>query len=303
MAGTSESGSTEHGSAERGPSENGAADVGAGDVGAGDVGAVDAGPAEIGAVIIGDEILSGKRRDRHQAALIQALNERGLELAWLRIVGDNAVRLTETFRETLRRDAPVFSFGGIGATPDDRTRACLAQALDRPLQRHPEFVALLEARFGAEAYPHRVRMAELPEGATLIPNPVNGIPGFACRQHFCVPGFPAMAEPMLRWVLDGPLAHLRPAEVPSEQALRLFDVPESRLVPLLETLEARYPELRISCLPGHQGDRPRLELGIRGPADRVAVAFAELRQTLVADGYVDREQRLEILSGDPPHRP
>lgn len=271
--------------------------------GTGENGPGDVGPAEIGAVIIGDEILSGKRRDRHQAALIQALTERGLELAWVRIVGDDAGLLTETFRETLRRHAPVFSFGGIGATPDDRTRACLARALGRPLQRHPEFVALLEARFGGEAYPNRVRMAELPEGATLIPNPVNGIPGFACGHHYCVPGFPAMAEPMLRWVLDGPLAQLRPAQAPSEQALRLFDVQESRLVPVLEALEARYPELRISCLPGHQGDRPRLELGIRGPADRVTVAFADLRQTLVADGYVDREQGLEILSGDPAHRP
>ncbi|MCA1791807.1 MAG: competence/damage-inducible protein A, partial [Thioalkalivibrio sp.] len=147
-----------------------------------------AGPVEIGAVIIGDEILSGKRQDRHQATLTRSLAENGLELGWLRIVGDSADLLTGTFRETLQRDAWVFSFGGIGATPDDRTRACLARALGRPLTRHAEFVALLEARFGAEAYPNRVRMAELPEGSTLIPNPVNGVPGFACARHFCVPG-------------------------------------------------------------------------------------------------------------------
>jgi molybdopterin-biosynthesis enzyme MoeA-like protein len=258
------------------------------------------GVSEIGAVIIGDEILSGKRRDRHQAALIQALTERGLELAWLRIVGDDAERLTQTFRETLSRNAPVFSFGGIGATPDDRTRACLARALGRPLRRHPEFVTLLERRFGAEAYPNRVRMAELPEGASLIPNPVNGIPGFACAQHYCVPGFPAMAEPMLRWVLDGPLAPLRPAEAPVEQALRVFGVAESRLVPLLEALEGRYPDLRISCLPGYQGDVPRIELGVRGSGERVAVAFADLRQALVNGGFVDRDQELEILPGGVP---
>lgn len=250
---------------------------------------------EIGAVIIGDEILSGKRQDRHQAALIQSLAERGLELAWLRIVGDDAELLTETFRETLRRDAWIFSFGGIGATPDDRTRACLARALGRPLVRHPDFVALLEGRFGDDAYPNRVRMAELPEGSTLIPNPVNGIPGFACARHFCVPGFPAMAEPMVRWVLDHHLADRVPARAPVELALRLFDVPESRLVPLLETLETRYPDLRISSLPGLEAGRPRVELGVRGHAPRAESAFAELKRGLVEGGFAAGEKDLELL--------
>nr|WP_296747961.1 molybdopterin-binding protein [Thioalkalivibrio sp.] len=259
-----------------------------------------AGTVEIGAVIIGDEILSGKRQDRHQAALTRSLAERGLELGWLRIVGDNADLLTETFRETLQRDAWVFSFGGIGATPDDRTRACLARALDRPLTRHPEFVALLEARFGAEAYPNRVRMAELPEGSTLIPNPVNGVPGFACAKHFCVPGFPAMAEPMVRWVLEQHLAAAFPAALPAERSLRLFGVPESRLVPLLEAMEGRYPDLRISSLPGFQDDEPRIELGVRGAAGRVAVAFADLQRVLVEEGFASRERDLELL---PERRP
>ncbi|TVP83805.1 MAG: competence/damage-inducible protein A [Thioalkalivibrio sp.] len=253
------------------------------------------GRVEIGAVIIGDEILSGRRRDRHQAALIDALAERGLELAWLRIVGDDAQLLTGTFAETLRRDAWVFSFGGIGATPDDRTRACLARALDRPLVRHPEFVALLEARFGEEAHPNRVRMAELPEGSSLIPNPVNGIPGFACERHFCVPGFPAMAEPMVRWVLDSRLADIAPAQRPAEMALRLSGVPESRLVPLLEAMEARYPDLRISSLPRFEDGRPRVELGIRGEAVRAAAALEALQRGLAEAGLVTAPEDLELL--------
>ena len=254
-----------------------------------------AGRVEIGAVIIGDELLSGKRQDRHQAALIQALAERGLELSWLRIVGDDAGLLTDTFRETLTRDAWVFSFGGIGATPDDRTRACLARALGRPLVRHTEFIALLEARFGEEAYPNRVRMAELPEGSTLIPNPVNGIPGFACARHFCVPGFPAMAEPMVRWVLESHLAEVLPEQRPVERALRLFGVPESRLVPLLEALEARYPDLRISSLPGFHDGKPRIELGVRGEAARTALAFEALQHGLLEAGFVATLAELELL--------
>lgn len=249
---------------------------------------------EIGAVIIGDEILSGKRQDRHQAALIQSLDERGLELSWVRIVGDDASLLTDTFRETRRRDAWVFSFGGIGATPDDRTRACLARALERPLIRHPEFVALLEARFGDDAYPNRVRMAELPEGSTLIPNPVNGIPGFACARHFCVPGFPSMAQPMVRWVLESQLAGLVPTR-PVERALRVFGVPESRLVPLLEALEARYPDLRIFSLPGLHEGQSRVELGVRGEDARSAAAFEALRAGLLEGGFVASLDALEVL--------
>ena len=251
---------------------------------------------EIGAVIIGDEILSGKRQDRHQADLINALAERGLELSWVRIVGDGADLLTETFRQTALRDAWVFSFGGIGATPDDRTRACLARALGRPLVRHPEFVALLEARFGAEAYPNRVRMADIPEGSTLIPNPVNGVPGFSCQRHFCVPGFPEMAGPMVRWVLETQLSSLAPARLPAERGLRVFGIPESRLVPLLEEMEERYPELRISSLPGGTEDgRSRVELGVRGEADRVAIAFDDLRNSLVTSGFVAHVEDLELL--------
>ncbi len=250
---------------------------------------------EIGAVIIGDEILSGKRQDRHQNALILALAEHGLELGWVRIVGDGADLLTETFRETVRRDSWVFSFGGIGATPDDRTRACLARALGRPLVRHPEFVALLEARFGADAYPHRVRMAELPEGSTLIPNPVNGIPGFSCERHFCVPGFPAMAEPMVRWVLDTQLASISPLRFPAERSLRVFGIPESRLVPLLETMEERYADLRVSSLPGTEEGQSRIELGVRGETERVAAAFDDLRRSLVTLGFVAHDEDLEIL--------
>ena len=95
----------------------------------------------------------------------------------------------------------MFSFGGIGATPDDHTRQAAAAALGVPLERHPEAVAEIEARFGADAYPHRVLMAEFPAGASIIPNPFNRIAAFSVRDHHFLPGFPQMAWPMLDWVL------------------------------------------------------------------------------------------------------
>ncbi|WP_018993447.1 molybdopterin-binding protein [Thioalkalivibrio sp. ALgr1] len=244
------------------------------------------GETEIGAVIIGDELLSGKRRDRHQEHLTAALAEKGLELAWIRIVGDHAGRLTQTFRETLATGAEVFSFGGIGATPDDRTRACLAEALGLPLRPHPDFMTILEERFGAEAWPHRVRMAELPEGASLIPNPVNGIPGLSCQRHHCVPGFPVMAEPMVRWVLDQRFPGRDAAAGSVEEVLVLENVTESRLVPVLEAMEAAFPDLRISCLPRMDRQAPQVELGLRGPRARVTEGQAALRQQLISGGFL-----------------
>src|SRR5512141_3068412 len=129
----------------------------------------------IGALIIGDEILSGKRQDKHLPHLIDTLRARGLTLSWARIEGDNRGRLTAVLRESFARGDIVFSFGGVGATPDDHTRQAAAGALGVGLVRHPDAVALLEQQFGAAAYPNRVLMAEFPVGSEIIPNPVNRV--------------------------------------------------------------------------------------------------------------------------------
>src|SRR5664279_5473023 len=119
----------------------------------------------IGALIIGDEILSGKRQDKHLQHVIATLAARGLGLDFVHYLGDDRARLTALLRDSFARGDLVFSFGGIGATPDDHTRQAAAAALDVPLARHPDAVAAIEARFGAEAYPYRVLMAEFPQGA------------------------------------------------------------------------------------------------------------------------------------------
>ena len=148
-------------------------------------------------IIVGDELLSGKRVDKHMPFVVRLLAGYGLKLEEVRIVGDEADLLTRTFRETLASQAVVFSFGGIGATPDDITRQCFAEAAGRNLVRHPDFVRILEEKFGAAAYPHRIHLTEFPEGASLIPNPVNRMAGFSLLQHHFVPGFPNMAHPMI----------------------------------------------------------------------------------------------------------
>jgi molybdopterin-biosynthesis enzyme MoeA-like protein len=126
----------------------------------------------VGIYIIGDEILSGKREDKHLTQAIQILKARGLMLAWAEYLGDDPARMIASFKRSFNSTDIVFSFGGIGATPDDYTRQAAAYALDVPIVRHKEAVAEIEAQFGDGAYPKRVIMADFPRGAGLIPNPV-----------------------------------------------------------------------------------------------------------------------------------
>jgi molybdopterin-biosynthesis enzyme MoeA-like protein len=242
-------------------------------------------PAGIGVVIVGDEILSGKRSDKHLAHAIETLRARGLGLDWASYVGDDRGRLTVLLRDTFARGDLVFSFGGIGATPDDHTRQAVAAALGVPLARHPEALAEIEARFGAEAYPHRVLMADFPQGASIVPNPFNRIAAFSVRDHHFLPGFPQMAWPMMDWVLDTRYSSLR-REPPVERAVAVYDAGESQLLPLMDENVARFPRVKLFCLPAFLPDGGRrLELGVRGAPTEADAAFAHLLGGVEASGF------------------
>ena len=225
-----------------------------------------------GIMVIGDEILNGRRRDRHFEGIGGLLRGRGFGVAWLRILPDDPGYLTAELRRTMAEDIPVFCCGGIGATPDDHTRACAAQAAGVPLHRHPGAVAEIEARFGAEAYPQRIKMAELPQRSELIPNPVNRVPGFGLCRHYFLPGFPDMAHPMAAWVLD---THYREGGLAERQlSLRVRGVTESSLLDLMEALVERYPGAKLFSLP-RLGAESQIEIGFRGRGDLDA-AFSAL---------------------------
>lgn len=239
----------------------------------------------IGIIIIGDEILSGKRRDGHFAHTVETLAKRGLELKWCRIVGDDPDFIVATLRETYAGGDVVFSFGGIGATPDDHTRRCAALAAGVEFIRHPEAVAEIEAQFGAEAYPRRILMADLPAGSTLIPNPFNRIPGFSLNRHHFVPGFPQMAWPMLEWVLDSHYPELRDLAPETELVIIAYDVMESPLLEVMNELVKRWPQVRFSSLPHIGEDGRRLELSVKGSRADTAAAMAWLKQAVTQQGY------------------
>lgn len=234
-----------------------------------------------GLIIIGDELLAGQREDRHLVRFRTMLAVRGHALAWCWILPDDPDRLIDHLRLSMAGPEPVFCCGGIGATPDDRTREAAAAAAKLPLARHSGAQALIEARFGTDAYPHRILMADLPSGSELIPNPYNRVPGFSLHNHFFLPGFPQMAWPMAEWVLEQKFTAGQDA--PRESSVVVKGVPESALIPLMQLFTARYPGLKLFSLP-HLGSHKSVELGFRG-RDGLDQAMKALQRGLEAQGF------------------
>ncbi|MDP3744420.1 MAG: molybdopterin-binding protein [Methylotenera sp.] len=233
-----------------------------------------------GIYIIGDEILSGKRQDAHLHFVIHAMNARGLQLSWANYLGDIPEKITRSLKSSMARGDIVFSFGGIGATPDDFTRQCAADAVGAPIERHLEAVAEIEAQYGESAYPKRVLMADLPQGATLIPNPVNRVAGFAVNEHYFVPGFPEMAHPMITWVLDTYYPHLFHSQDYVEASILVMDAGESKLIDLMNDILTKYPALKLFSLP-KLDSRRTTELGVKGAANHVEAAMTDIKQAIV----------------------
>ncbi len=242
-----------------------------------------------GAVIIGDEILSGKRQDKHFAKIAELLAARGLRLSWVEYLGDDRERLAATFRRTMAAGDVVFSCGGIGNTPDDHTRQAVAAALGVGLALHPEGFEELKVRFaGEEISEQRKQLVTFPEGVAIVPNPFNRIPGFMAKEHYFVPGFPQMAHPMIEWALDTFYRdQFQPVAGKVEKAFLLTGPTayESALLDLMERIVADYPSLRLFSLPSLVGkERKHLELGVEGEPGLVDQAMEEIRQAVEQRG-------------------
>jgi molybdopterin-biosynthesis enzyme MoeA-like protein len=235
-----------------------------------------------GVIVIGDEIMRGKRQDKHFAKLVALLGARGLRLDWCEYLGDDRERLTGTLARTFAADDVAFSFGGIGATPDDHTRQCAAAALGVPLELHRDAEAEIRARFGAETNAQRLKMGEFPRGASIIPNAYNRIPGFSVARHYFVPGFPVMAWPMIEWVLDTHYAHLFHQSPEADASILVYGAAESTLTPLMEAIESRFARIKAFSLPsiGEDGQRRHIELGVRGDPESVPPAMAAIESAL-----------------------
>jgi len=255
-----------------------------------------------GLIIIGDEILSGKRADKHLPKVIELLSARGLGLSWARYVGDDPARITADLTHAFASGDVVFSCGGIGATPDDHTRQCAAAALGRPLVLHPQARELILERMrdtAAEqgiAYEpdrpdnvHRLNMGVFPEGSAIIPNPFNKIAGFSIGSVHFVPGFPVMAWPMIEWVLDQHYRELQGQNTQHEKSVIVFGAMEATLTPLMERIEAEFAGIKVFSLPSvdHPEWGRHIELGVKGDAANLDAAYRSL-----LDGLQDHGAKL-----------
>lgn len=243
-----------------------------------------------GAIIIGDEIMRGKRQDKHLAKLIEILATRGLHLSWAEYLGDERPRLVDTLRRTLASGDVVFSCGGIGVTPDDHTRQAAAAAADVSLELNTDAEGEIRARMaemGQAVTPARLELGTVPQGSRIIPNPYNRIPGFSYRDHHFLPGFPQMAWPMAEWVLDNYYADDFRQDIDAEAAIIVWDGLEGVMLDLMRQTEAGFPGITVFSLPsfGTETVRRHVELGVRGAPEVVVKAIEVLKAGVLALGY------------------
>ncbi|NYT63583.1 competence/damage-inducible protein A [Alcaligenaceae bacterium] len=242
-------------------------------------------------IIIGDEILSGRRQDKHFSKLVELLSKRGMQLSGAEFVSDERDVIAATLVRSFATPDIVFCCGGIGATPDDQTRQAAAQALGVELVLHPEAARLITERCaenerkglgsGDMSLPEnqqRLQMGVFPVGADIVPNAYNKIPGFFIKNHTFMPGFPVMAWTMMEWTLDTRYQHLQHQVARVEHSFLAFKLPESRITPALEELERRWPGVKAFSLPsmGETG-HPHIDLGVKGDPQAAAEALAFLR--------------------------
>ncbi len=217
------------------------------------------------AVIIGTEILNGRRNDKHFTFLRDALLEYGYELYASFIIKDDPI-LIENIYTMIKNDpnSIMFSFGGIGSTPDDLTREIASKVFRQSkVKRNETFFKAIIEKFGKEAYPHRIHMAELPPDSQLLPNPVNNMSGFALdNRFFFMPGFPQMSHPMVETVLKDFLGKNK-----AKHRLTLkAKTSENELIHLMQQTPK---EIELSSLPILNDTTKEVELSLSGENEKL----------------------------------
>lgn len=210
------------------------------------------------AVIIGTEILNARREDKHFTFIRDLLNSYGHTLFASFIIKDDKQLISDVY-ELIKKDekAVLFSFGGIGSTPDDLTRQLAAEVFTcKPLQRNKKFEQDIIERFQEEAYPHRILMADLPHNASLIKNPINNMSAFELEhRYFFVPGFPEMSHPMIQECVEKYFS----SSTKKYRKTLYAHTSENSLIPLMEEIPV---DMELSSLPIIGKNGPEVELSL-----------------------------------------
>ncbi len=218
------------------------------------------------ALIIGTEILNRRRTDKHFDFVSNALACKGYKLSGSFIIEDDPALIVQTLRFIASQpNAILFSFGGIGSTPDDHTRKCAAIALkDGKLYTHAEAKEIIIGQLGERAFPHSVKMAELPKGAKLLKNPVNKMPAFYLdERYYFMPGFPEMSHPMVAKVLEKLIPETKIYHRYTLTALCKENI-------FIEVMEKMPAEVEASSLPKLYSDGWKVSISVASHDDILA---------------------------------
>ncbi len=244
------------------------------------------GPVTAAVLIIGNEILSGRTKDANLPYLGERLGELGIRLAEARVVADLKDEIVAAVNVLRQRYTYVFTTGGIGPTHDDITAECVAAAFGRPLIRNPEALALLQAHYApGDLNEARLRMANTPEGATLIENPISHAPGFRMENVHVLAGVPAIMRAMFDSLAPG-----LTGGPPLRSRTLTSKLPEGALAAGLGALQERYPEVDIGSYPSFRDGRPSVAVVLRATDEpRLAAAAEEVGDLIRGLGAEPRE--------------
>jgi molybdenum cofactor synthesis domain-containing protein len=232
-------------------------------------------------LIIGDEILSGRTQDTNLNAIARYLGTYGVDVAEARVVGDDQTEIVEALNALRSRYDYVVTTGGIGPTHDDITADCVAAAFGVELYEHPEILAMMETRWEGQLNAARRRMTRVPEGGTLVRNPVNGPPGFQIGNVFVLAGVPQI----MRGMLEDIGHRLKTGAVVIARTVRVDGSGEGLIAAPLEAVARTHPDLSLGSYPFFSNEGYGSNLVIRGrDAAEVEATVGELKDALAAAG-------------------
>jgi len=224
------------------------------------------------ALIIGTEILNARREDKHFKFIRDELSKYGHELFASFIVKDDVDLITRSF-ELIKNDekSVLFSFGGIGSTPDDLTREISARVFtSKALTRHKQFEQDIIEKFADKAYPHRIHMSDLPQNSKLLKNPVNNMSGYSLEDRFFfVPGFPQMAHPMIKDVIKTYFSS-------SKEKFRYTLLAKTSENTLIDLMKIVPKDIELSSLPIFKDNKASVELSLSGHENGKVKHYFEL---------------------------
>jgi molybdenum cofactor synthesis domain-containing protein len=240
-------------------------------------------------LVIGNEILSGRTRDSNLYYLATGLTGIGIRLREARVIPDDEAEIVKAVNDCRARYDYVITTGGIGPTHDDITAECVAKAFGVKLIRNPAAVARLDRHYEPGMLNEaRLRMANTPEGATLIDNPISAAPGFQIGNVFVLAGVPSIMQAMF----DGLKGRLKGGAPVLSRTVSAF-VGEGTIAEGLGALQQRYPDLEIGSYPHFRSGRFGASFVLRGTdRDRIAAAATELHGLIRALGA-------EPIEGEP----